>query len=373
MKSIRQTIVKNAKKIVIKIGTNVLTNDSGILDRTKIAEFAEQISDLIINQKRSIILVSSGAIGAGMGKLKIVKRPKSLPDIQALAAIGQTILIEAYRGEFNKNNIEIGQILVTKEDFQNKTRYQNISNTLQALLKRNIIPIFNENDTVSTREITFGDNDQLCTLISHATHADLVIIFTSTDGLLDTENNSVRIPYVESIDRKILSKITKAKSSRGSGGMHSKISAIKQIMISGTPVILADGNNKSVLKEIFNLNDTGTFFNASKLKLNSKKKWIAYSAKISGELIIDKGAKTALLNNGSLLASGIKNINGSFEKESIVKIMCDNLEIARGITNYNSEELNIIKGLKSEEFEKYINNPVFKEVIHKDKLVITAE
>ena len=373
MKTLRQNIIRNAKKIVIKVGTNVLTDKSGILDRIKISNLVNQLAFLVQDQKKQVILVSSGAIGAGMGKLKLEKRPKSLPEIQALAAIGQSILIEAYRNGFNRHGIEIGQILVTREDFQNRTRYLNISNTLASLMAMKIIPIFNENDTVSTREITFGDNDQLSVLVSHAIHADLTVILSSTNGLLDMENGRTRIEYVEQINSKILSKVTSEKSSRGAGGMKSKIQAIKQLTQAGEAVILANGNDENPLLDIFALKELGTFFKPREMKLKRKKKWIAFSAKTGGDLLIDEGARSALLKNSSLLAIGIRDIRGKFSRGDIVKITCGGQEIARGLVNYSSEALLKIKGLRSPEIREILDGEIYEEVIHKDNLVITAE
>ena len=372
MKTLKHNLIHNAETLVIKVGTNVLTHDNGILNRERIADLVNQLAYLVKMKHKKVILVSSGAIGAGMGKLGIEKRPKTLPDIQALAAVGQSILIEAYRGEFNRHNIDIGQILVTREDFQNRNRYQNISNTLAALLKKKILPIFNENDTVSTDEITFGDNDHLTTLVSHAIRADLVIVLTSTEGLLDMENGGRRIEFVPKIDKKIFAKITTDKSSRGAGGMKSKISAIRQMVEGGEAVILANGNRANVLKEIADGEEVGTFFKPVDTRLPNRKKWIAYSAKANGEILIDEGAKKALLNNRSLLPSGIRGVKGTFPKGSIVRVVCMDEEIARGVVNYSSEEILAVKGLKSKEMGTVLENPMFEEVIHKDNLVVTA-
>ncbi len=372
MNIIRKELFNKSKRIVIKIGSQVLTDENKSLDQIRIARIVEQIAKLTNTYKKQIILVSSGAISAGMGKLNIKKRPANLPDVQALAAVGQSFLIESYRREFNKYGIEIGQILVTKEDFQNRNRYLNMSNTLAALLKRNIIPVFNENDTVATREITLGDNDQLCTLVSHSVHADLVVILSNQEGFLDMENNGTLIPLITKIDKKILQKVSNTKSQAGVGGMQSKIGAVKQLITSGEPVILACGKKENVLFEIFE-KDVGSLFLSSETKLKRKKRWIAFSAKPSGELIIDEGAKNALAQNRSLLAIGIKNVIGDFNKGSTVKIIHNNIEVARGLVNYGSEEIHAIKGHKSSEFEKLIGDFSDEEIIHKNNLVITKD
>lgn len=373
MKTLRQNLIRNSRVIVIKVGTNVLTKDNGILDRARIADLVRQLTCLIKDYNKKIILVSSGAIGAGMGKLGIAKRPKNHPDIQALAAVGQSILIEAYRNEFNLENIEIGQILVTREDFQNRFRYQNMSNTLSALLKRKILPIFNENDTISTHEISFGDNDQLTILVSHAIHADLVVILTSTEGLLDMDDGAKLIEFVPEIDKKILSKITAAKSSRGSGGMLSKIQAIRKIVRSGQAVIMAKGMRPDVLVDIFKGEDNiGTFFKPAENRLPARKKWIAYSAKIHGEIIIDEGAKNAILSNRSLLPSGVKAVGGEFAAGSIVKIICDSEEIGRGVSSYDSQTIAKIKGMKTKDISSVVKEASSEEIIHKDNLVLTC-
>lgn len=369
--NLKQNLLKKSKTIVIKVGTNVLTKESGSFDIDRITQIATQIDVLSQGHKKNIILVSSGAIGAGMDQLKISKRPKSLPKKQALAAVGQSILTEAYRRVFNQRGIEIAQILVTKEDFQNKIRHFNITNTILALLSNKILPIINENDTVSTHEITFGDNDQLCALFSQALNADLTVILSSIDGLLDIHNNRELIPFVDKIDSKVLSKISSEKSLRGAGGMTSKISAIKQCVRSGIPVILANGKKENILINILNGLDTGTLFNAEKNKLKTRKSWIAYSADTKGEIYIDQGANNALINNSSLLAIGIKRISGNFDKGDVVSIKNKTLEIGKGLSNYSSFDLKKLIGLKSSEFKNVITNANYDEIIHKNNLVLT--
>jgi len=350
MKSLRNNIIKKSKKVVIKIGSQVLTNKDLTLNRKQIGKIVSQIAKLLKEKKIKPVLVSSGAVAAGMGKLNIKKRPITLPDIQAIASVGQPILIEAYRNEFNKHNLEIGQILVTKEDFQNRTRYLNIINTLSALSRRDIIPVLNENDTVITDEITFGDNDQLSTLVSHAVRSDLTILLSSMDGFLDIHHSNVLIPYVENINKELLSKISSAKTEAGVGGMYSKIKAVKKLTSSGEPVILADGNKKNILLDILNGKEVGTLFVPKSSKLKTKKRWIAYSAKTTGEVHIDEGAKNALLKNSSLLAIGIKKVSGNFNVGSAISVIYQKCVIAKGLTNYTKNDLEQIKGLKSIEF-----------------------
>jgi glutamate 5-kinase len=234
----------------------------------------------------------------------------------------------------------------------------------------------NENDTVATEEITFGDNDRLCALVSHTVHADLVIILSNIDGLLDMENGAALIPLVEKIDKSILLKITESKSSLGSGGMQSKIQAIQQIIRSQKPVILTNGKKARILIELFEGKEGGgTLFLPSASDLKHKKRWIAYFAKPHGEIHVDEGAKNALLKkNSSLLASGIKNIAGLFNKGMVIRIVCNQEEIARGLVNYSSGDLAKIKGLKSSEFVRVLGeNEIYEEVIHKDNLVINTE
>ncbi|MBN2145039.1 MAG: glutamate 5-kinase [Candidatus Aureabacteria bacterium] len=372
MKDIRQRILKNAKRIVIKIGSNVLAAESGSLNRSRVSHLAEQIYILSTQYKKQIILVSSGAIASGMGKLGIRSRPQTLPDIQALAAVGQTLLIEAYRNEFNKHHVEIAQLLVTQEDFQNPNRYLNITNTFSALLNKKIIPIVNENDTVATHEITFGDNDRLCTLVSHTVYTDLVIILSNIDGFLDMEKAGSVIPLVEKIDKNVLFKITDSQSSFGAGGMKSKILAIQQLVNSQKPVILANGNKMHVLQELFEGKELGTLFLPSETFMKRKKRWIAYFAKPHGEIHVDEGAKTALIKkNSSLLAIGIRNVTGEFNKGMVVRVLCDREEVARGLVNYSSADILKIKGLKSREFSQVLeNNIIYEEVIHKDNLAV---
>jgi glutamate 5-kinase len=367
----KQILLKNARRIVIKAGSNVLTDSGGKLSLERIENLVFQIATLCETHKKQLLLVSSGAVAAGMGKLSIPSRPKSLSDIQALAAVGQTLLIEMYRSAFNKRGIEIGQILATQEDFQNRNRFLNLSNTFSALLRKKIVPIINENDTVATREITFGDNDQLCALVSHAVHADLVIILTSTDGLLDYENQNAVIPTVEKIDKKILTKISESKTTLGLGGMKSKIQAITQIVDTGTPVILADGKKIFGITDFLEGKEHGTLFYPSESRLKKKKTWITYLGKTQGEIQIDSGAANALVfKNSSLLAVGIKEVNGHFPKGALVRILHEKEEVGRGLTNYTADEIRKIKTLKSAELSKILGNILYEEVIHKDNLII---
>ncbi len=366
----KQTLLKNARRIVIKVGSNVLTLSDGNLSSERIENLVLQIATLCTEHKKQVLLVSSGAVAAGMGKLSIKSRPKSLPDIQALAAVGQTLLIERYRSAFNKRGVEIGQVLVTQEDFQNRNRFLNISNTFSALLRQKIVSVINENDTVATHEITFGDNDQLCVLVSHAVHADLVIILTSADGLLDYENQGEVIPNVEKMDKKIFTKISESKTSLGLGGMKSKIQAISQLMDNGTPVILANGKKDFVITDFLEGKEHGTLFHVSESRLKKKKTWIAYLGKTQGEVQIDSGAANALISkNSSLLAIGIKEVSGHFLKGALIRILHEKTEVGRGLTNYSADEIRRIKGFKSSELSKILGKILYEEVIHKDNFV----
>ena len=371
MKLSKQILLKNSRRIVVKAGSNVLTGSDGNLSPRRIENLVSQIAVLCSDHHKQVLLVSSGAVAAGMGKLGIKTRPQSLPDIQALAAVGQSLLIEIYRSVFNKRGIEIGQVLVTKEDFQNRNRFLNISNTFSALLRQKIVPVINENDTVATHEITFGDNDQLCALVSHAVHADLAILLTSEDGLLDFDNQGLVIPQVEKIDKKILSKISESKTALGVGGMKSKLQAISQLVGNGTPVILANGKQDFVVTDFLEGKEHGTLFHPSVSRLKRKKAWIAYLGKPQGEVQVDAGACQALVSkNSSLLAIGIKEVSGHFPKGALVRILHEKKEVGRGLANYSADEIRQVKGLKSSELSKILGNILYEEVIHKDNLVV---
>ncbi len=371
----RKKIIKKARRIVIKIGSAVLAGDlhSGV-DESLFSNLAKDISH-IIKDKRKVILVSSGAIAIGMKRLGLKEKVKSIPEKQAVAAVGQGSLMALYDRAFGTEKIKVAQVLLTHNDLSDRQRFLNAKNTLQTLLKYDAIPIINENDTVAVDEIKFGDNDHLSALVTNLVEADMLIILTDIDGLYNKDPKRYRdaelIPVVDDID-KFISAAGGAGGIYGTGGMQTKLEAAKKAAHFGVPTIIANGREKSVLKKIFSGQDMGTLFLPLEDRLTSRKHWIAFTARPAGSITVDDGARNALLKKGkSLLPSGIKGMEGEFDSGDVVKCTGpDGSEIGRGIVNYSSNELKKIKGLKTSEIEKALGYKYFDEVIHRDNLVI---
>ncbi|MBN1871759.1 MAG: glutamate 5-kinase [Candidatus Omnitrophica bacterium] len=363
------------KIIVVKIGTSVLTDKGGNLDAKVISHIVRQTQEL----KRSglqVVIVSSGAIVAGMQILNLSKRPGYLPDIQACAAVGQTQLMNMYDAHFKKLKLVSAQVLLTQDDINNRTRYLNARNTILALLKRNSVPIVNENDTVSTEEIKFGDNDRLSALVANLIEAHKLIIMSNVEGLYryDIKDRTKRelIHRVDNITEDIERLALDECSSFGVGGMYSKIEAAKMATNAGIECMIIDGKIENILLNAVKGKKLGTVFTARQPKISARKRWIAYSSRTAGNIQVDEGAKEVLVKkNRSLLASGIINCTGRFNAGETVSIVdAGNKEFARGITYYSSTELIKIKGQKAKDIEKILGYKYYDEVIHRDNLVI---
>lgn len=373
---IRYEYIKDTKKIVIKIGTGVITDNAGYLDKKQIKGLAEQVVELK-RRDFNVTVVSSGAIGCGMGELGLQKRPGTLPELQAVASIGQSKLISTYDSFFKSHGYHAAQILFTREDFENRKRYLNTCNTIHTLFRMNAIPVVNENDTISIDEIAFGDNDELSALVTNLIDADLLIILSSVDGLYDKqpegESRAHVIPVVEHITHKTKQMAYNSKTLRGVGGMRTKLEAASIVTNAGEKVIIANGRQENVLLKIFQYENIGTLFLPKKEKLTSRKRWIGYSKKSKGSVFVDEGASAALSKKGkSLLASGIVSIEGDFEKGDIVSICKGENDgvFARGLTNYSSEEIEKIKGCRASSIHKILGYKSYDEVIHRDNLVL---
>ena len=361
---------------MIKIGSGVLTSpDRSKLDDSIIEQIAHQVSTL----KKSgceIILVSSGAIAAGIKELNLKKIPEDILHKQAAAAIGQSHLIGKYERHFKKEELKVAQILLTHDDFSSRVRYLNAKNTILTLLSYGVIPIINENDTVAVDEIKFGDNDTLSAMVTNLIEADLLIILSDVKGLYTSDpkiNSSAGlIPIVKKITSEIETIAGESKSLTGVGGMVTKIQAAKMVSLTGIPAVIVDGKAKGVIEAIMKGEDMGTLFIPEKDKLNSKKYWIAYTLKSNGKIKVDNGAKSVLISSGkSLLSSGVVDIEGKFESGDMVScIDTNNKEFARGLINYSSMELKKIKGKHSSKIEDILGYKIADEVIHRDNLVI---
>jgi glutamate 5-kinase len=372
----RQEVLRKAKTIVIKVGTNVLSTDDDRLDEARIASLSEQLFG-ICRSGRKVVLVSSGAIGAGIELLGLKQRPKDLPHLQAAAATGQAHLIHQYDKYLRPHGYHAAQLLLTGNDFKNRARYLNVRNTLLTLAEYPTIPIVNENDTVSVDEIKLGDNDRLAAMVANLVHADLLVILSVVDGLLtgDPELPESRlIPLVERFDDELLNLVGASKSSRGVGGMKSKLEAVRTATDVGTQVIIAHGKRERVLEEIFAGQEIGTLFLAEEQAMPAWKRWIGYTLASQGRMVLDAGARRAVVEQGrSLLAIGIRQIEGDFAKGEVVSLVDESgREFARGLTNYDASAARSIAGKRSEEISRAIGSIPYAEVIHRDNLVVTV-
>ncbi len=374
--NIREKILFNVNKIVVKIGTHVITNEDGFLDKNQIMELSKQIIKLSSMGYR-VIVVSSGSIGAGISALGYHKRPNILPELQATAAIGQGKLIETYNECFKKQGYHAAQLLLTRQDFEDRQRYLNTCNTLNSLLDFKAIPIINENDTISVEEITFGDNDILSALVTNLLRAELLVLLSSVDGLcvkppVSGKENEI-LSVVDEISEDIMKLSFKSKTKTGTGGMESKLEAANIVTSSGEAVIIANGRQPDILLKIMNFDNVGTLFVPCGKKIDSRKRWIGFIARPKGEIFIDDGALEALKKKGrSLLPSGVVNTNGNFNKGDVVSILDVNgsKEIARGLINYSAEDTHKIKGLRTSLIKKKLGSKPYDEIIHRDNMIL---
>jgi glutamate 5-kinase len=373
-----KNIFDSCNKIVIKIGTNLLADKEKGINLERIENIVRNVSH-IQSLGKHVVIVSSGAIGAGVAALNLKKRPKSIPEKQAAAAIGQPLLMEAYENAFRKERCNIAQVLLTKDDFISRPRYLNARNTFSVLFEKGVVPIINENDTVAVEEIKLGDNDNLSSMVANLVEADLLIILSDVDGLF-TDDPAVNhkadlIPLVEKVTSNIEKLAKSSKTDLSTGGMITKLQAAKRCVSSGIAVVITSGKNPEVFEEILSGNFKGTLFLPADKKINVRKKWIGYVSHPKGFLVIDEGAKNALLKkNKSLLPSGILEVHGEFKSNDTISVKSiNNLEIARGVSGFSSDDLKKIKGRNTIEIEKILGHKLRDEVIHKDNLVLIEE
>jgi glutamate 5-kinase len=366
-------IEKDLKRIVVKVGTALLTSGTSLIDRRQIAKIVRQISNLS-QRNVEIVLVTSGAIASGMSKLKISRRPEELPFLQSCAAIGQNQLMRIYDEYFSKSGLLTAQILLTRDDLSHRKRYLNAKNTILTLLKYKTIPIVNENDTVSVEEIKFGDNDKLAALVASLIEADILVLLSNIAGLCYKERGGTTRGKI-GVVKKITSfhkELACGPGRFGTGGMVAKLEAAKIATDSGIYTIIADGRKKNVLIDILERKDIGTLFLPAESRLAARKKWIAFGVKTKGVVTVDDGAKEALLRRGkSLLSAGIKKIEGDFSYgDSIILTDEKGNKFAKGLINYSSKDLEKIKGRKTSEIEKILGVKYYDEVIHRDNLIL---
>jgi glutamate 5-kinase len=326
-----------------------------------------------------VSIVTSGAIAAGLFELKLKTRPKDIPRLQALAAIGQSNLMHAYENMFKKHQLKVAQVLLTREDLSNRHRYSNARNTFVELFRNRIVPVVNENDTVAVEEIKFGDNDTLAVLVTHLAEADFLVLLTDTDGFYEVDprlNPKAKIiSDIKKWDEEYFKRATSSKTLVGTGGMITKIQAAKNMMRSGIPMAIVNGNTKDILTRLITGEKVGSYFYPTAKRMSSRDRWLTWSVKPKGEVTIDEGAQRALLGkNKSLLPSGVLAVFGNWLSGDVVKIVdCSKNELARGISNYSSQELERIKGFRTEEVFKTLGYQVRDEVVHRDNMVKMGE
>lgn len=370
---LRQTVLAAARRIVVKFGTQLLTGADGRLDVDYLRQMAGQIAKLRASG-RQITVVSSGAIGAGLAELKLAKRPRDVAELQAVAAVGQRRLMMHMHDAFAPHGLEVGQVLVTRSDFDDRSRYLNIRNCVSHLHRLNCVPIINENDTVAVEEIRFGDNDLLAAMMCNALRADALALLTVVDGLLDERGQ--RIDLVENV-ASVMGKATREKSALGSGGMSTKLEAARLATDAGEIAVIANGRAPDVLERLFVGADSegiGTLFVPAQKKLDARRRWIGLTKRPAGEIVIDDGARTAVTQRGkSLLAAGVVDLRGTFDRGAVVLIRDgEGREIARGLTNYSADEISRIKGKRSNQLAKALGRAAYDEVVHRDNLLLTA-
>ncbi len=371
----KKLILKRARRVVIKIGSQILSSSEGI-EENRLRGLVRELAELH-ERKKEIVVVSSGAVAAGMTRLGRKERPKTIPEKQALAAVGQIKLMALYERAFAKFDKSVAQVLLTADDLANRQRYINAKHTFQVLLESSIIPIVNENDTVAVEEMKFGDNDHLSALVATLLEADLLVILSDVEGVYDKDPRAHR-------DAQLISLISEARgisraiggasmSAVGTGGIVTKLGAAEEAAAAGIPTVIASGLQSGVLEKVFDSKEPiGTLILAEQDRLPSRKHWIAYNLKPSGEIIVDQGAQDAVVQKGkSLLPSGLKEVRGAFGVGECVRCLdLAGKEFARGLVNYSAQELNRIRGLHTSRIEKVLGYKAYEEIIHRDDLVV---
>jgi len=371
----RTEILKKVKRIVVKIGSGVLTGEGQGIEPRFMEELAGQVADLRRDGKE-VVIVTSGAIAAGRRDLGLLDRPRTIPQKQAAAAIGQTRLMRAYEDAFARHGLRTAQILITRFDLSDRTRFLNARATLETLLECGAVPVINENDTVAVDEIKFGDNDNLSALVTNLADAHLLVILTDIDGFYSADprqNPDARlVPLVRTVTRDIERAAGGSGTSVGTGGMATKLAAAKKAGKSGAPTLIVNGGTPRILIRAMAGEELGTLFLAPSKSLPSRKHWIAYTLRPKGRVVVDEGARTVLSRHGrSLLPSGIISVEGDFDRGDCIKVSGpDGTEFARGIAAYSHAEVAKLLGHKSGEIEAILGYKYGDEIIHRDNLVV---
>ena len=368
--------IAEAKRVVVKVGTSTITYPNGKINYEKIEKLARIMTDLQ-NQGKEMILVSSGAGAAGVGRLGLDAKPSTIPGKQACAAVGQGILMHIYERLFGEYGQVVAQVLLTKADMVNRHSYANARNALQEMISWGVIPIINENDVVAIDEFKIGDNDNLSALVASLADADLDILLSDIDGLYTanpkTHPEAKLVSVVEEVTPAIEATAGGVGSKNATGGMLTKLQAAKNAMSAGIALVIANGENLEVLRRIMKGEPVGTLFVPRENHLRFRNQWLAFGSKISGQLIVDDGLAKALRQKGScsILPVGITRVEGNFDSGDTVSVLDqEGHELARGMTNYSAEDLELIKGCKTGQIEEKIGYKHYDEVIHRDNLVV---
>lgn len=368
--------LKKAKRIVIKVGTSTITYANGKRNFSQIDRLAREISDLQ-NQGKEMILVTSGAVAVGVDRMGLPGKPKTIPGKQAAAAVGQGVLMHTYEKFFADYGQIVAQVLITKTEAIDRHRYTNTRNTFMELMRQRVIPIVNENDVVALDELKIGDNDNMSALVAGIVDADIVIILSDVDGLYtanpQTHPDAVIVPEVAEITPEIEASAGGVGSARGTGGMATKIQAAKAATSSGIHLVIASGTEKNAITRVLQGEELGTLFVSRENRLQFRKRWLAFGAKIAGSIVVDDGCAKAIRKAGgcSILPAGVFTVQGEFLPGSTVSVIDkDAHELARGLVHYSSAELEQIKGCNSGEIANILGHKNFDEVIHRDDLVI---
>lgn len=363
------------KRLVVKVGSGLISAPGRGLLPDRIGALADELAALA-KDGREVVVVSSGAIASGMARLGLTRRPRSIPEKQAAAAVGQSALMWHYEQAFARHGIRVAQVLVTQEDISARPRYLNARNTLQVLLRFRVVPVVNENDTVAVEEIKVGDNDNLAALVAHLVDADLLVILTDVDGLYTgdprVDPEARRLETVDAVTEEIERLVWDADGQVSVGGMSTKLEAARKATSSGIPMVIASGRVPGTLRRVLRGEPLGTYFVPRGDRLAGRKRWIAFAVPPQGRLTVDAGARSALVERGkSLLPSGVVEVEGEFHAGEVVSLSAaDGKEFARGLTNYDAAELRKIQGAKTKDLEERLGYKRFDEVIHRDNLVL---
>ena len=371
----KRQILRRVRRVVIKIGSQILSSTEGI-EESRLRALVRELAALH-DQKKEIVVVSSGAVAAGMTRLGRKERPKTIPEKQALAAVGQIKLMALYERHFSKFDKSVAQVLLTHADLANRQRYINAKHTFQMLLQSSIVPIVNENDTVAVEEMKFGDNDHLSALVATLLGADLLVILSDVEGVYDRDprvfNDAQLIALIDDVKEAKAAINGTSQSVFGTGGIATKVAAAEEAAVAGIPTIIASGLDARAVERVFDIEEqVGTLILPDQNRLTHRKHWIAYTLKPAGDVIVDAGAHEALVQKGrSLLPSGLKEVRGVFGVGECVRCLdSQGREFARGLVNYSAHELNQIKGLHTSKIEKVLGYKAYDEIIHRDDLVV---